>query len=55
MFPAGVSQKLVQQRTGHKSLEALHQYEVHGRASALLASQPRASCFIFHIALAAMV
>ena len=27
MFRAGVSQKLVQQRTGHKSLEALHQYE----------------------------
>lgn len=27
MFRAGGSQKPVQQRTGHKSLEALHQYE----------------------------
>ena len=27
MFRAGVPQKLVQQCTGHKSLEALHQYE----------------------------
>ena len=27
MFNAGVSQKLVQERTGHRSLKALHQYE----------------------------